>query len=231
MEEKKKMKGKKKLSLVLTAIFAVISMLSLSVSSSALCLADLLRTAGSGSVCANGGCGSLSDILSSLLANRQNGCGSGQSGTAAQTKPADNAQEKPAKTAPAQIPANTVSSEVQQVFELVNSERRAAGLKELVFDEKLCAAASVRAGEIASYFSHTRPDGRSCFTVFAENGISYRRAGENIASGQTSAGAVMNGWMNSSGHRANILNASFERIGIACEKIGGRYQWVQLFAA
>ena len=132
--------------------------------------------------------------------------------------------EKPA----AQTDA-AVSSEVAQVFELVNRERKANGLSELKLSEELCRAAEIRAKEIGGYFSHTRPNGTSCFTVFKENGISYRRAGENIAAGQTSASQVMNGWMNSSGHRANILSGSFGKIGIACYNNGGRKQWVQLF--
>lgn len=110
-----------------------------------------------------------------------------------------------------------------QVVEKVNAERAKYGLSALQTDVNLTAAACVRAQEIAVKFSHTRPDGSSCFTV------SKKASGENIAQGFTSAAAVMDGWMNSEGHRANILNSSFKTIGVCCAKVNGRYQWVQLF--
>ena len=122
-----------------------------------------------------------------------------------------------------------LSSEVTDVLALVNGERAAAGLSALTLDSKLCALADIRAKEIVQSFSHTRPNGTSCFTVFGENGVSYRYAGENLAYGQTSAKAVMNAWMNSSGHRANILGKNFGKIGISCYIANGRKYWVQLF--
>lgn len=134
-------------------------------------------------------------------------------------------------TAPA-VPTGgdaAASTEVADVLALVNSERAAAGLSALTLDSKLCALADIRAKEIVMSFSHTRPNGTSCFTVFKENGVSYRYAGENLAYGQTSAKSVMNGWMNSSGHRANILGKNFGKIGISCYIANGRKYWVQLF--
>ena len=76
---------------------------------------------------------------------------------------------------------------------------------------------------------HTRPDGTSCFTVLDQNGINYFSAGENIAMGYPTSESVVNGWMNSSGHKANILNSSFTHIGVGCYEENGYYYWVQLF--
>ncbi len=127
-----------------------------------------------------------------------------------------------------------VSSYPGQVLNLINQERAASGLGSISMTGELNAAAQRRAEEISSYYSHTRPDGSSCFTVFDEFGISVNGAGENIAAGQTSPGSVMNTWMNSEGHRANILNDAFTNVGIGCVYVPGSeygYYWVQLFAA
>ena len=75
-------------------------------------------------------------------------------------------------------------------------------------------AAQIRATEIEISFSHTRPNGTSFATAIREQGISYRTAGENIAYGQRSPEEVVEAWMNSEGHRANILNANFNKIGV-----------------
>lgn len=102
-----------------------------------------------------------------------------------------------------------------EVLDIVNNERAAQGLSPLTMDKGLMDAAQVRAYEIVSQFSHTRPDGTSCFTVLPAD-YKYGSLGENIAAGQRSAADVMNSWMNSEGHRANILNGGFQSIGIAC---------------
>lgn len=121
---------------------------------------------------------------------------------------------------------------IKEVFKLVNEERKAQGLSELVLDETLCKAASVRAKESATSFSHTRPDGTPFSTVLKEYNVSYRRSGENIAYGQKSPAEVMKAWMNSSGHRANILGSSFTNIGIGCYIApNGTIYWSQLFTA
>lgn len=121
-------------------------------------------------------------------------------------------------------------SYVTQVLSLVNEERAREGLSALSLNTSLSGAASVRAAEIQTSFSHTRPGGKDFSTVLKESGISYRAAGENIAYGQNSAQKVMNDWMNSAGHRANILNASYTEIGIAHVKSpSGTDYWVQLF--
>lgn len=122
------------------------------------------------------------------------------------------------------------SSAASEVVRLTNSARRQNGYAALTEDSALNRAAEVRAREIARSFSHTRPSGSSFSSVLSENGVSYRRAGENIASGQKSASEVVNAWMNSSGHRANILSGSYSRIGTASVNVGGTLYWVQLFA-
>lgn len=117
-------------------------------------------------------------------------------------------------------------SYAEEVLYYCNIEREKAGVSPLVLDETLCSAAEVRAGELVSTFSHTRPDGRSCFTAMEEAGYSYSAAGENIAWGYSTAKEVVEGWMNSPGHRANILSSDFNSIGIGKS---GTY-WVQMFA-
>ncbi len=117
-----------------------------------------------------------------------------------------------------------------QVVLLVNQEREKAGLSPLSINTTAAGAAMVRAQETERSFSHTRPDGRSFSTALTDAGLTYRTSGENIAYGQRSASEVMNAWMNSSGHRANILNADFTQIGVAHYKnASGVDYWVQLF--
>jgi uncharacterized protein YkwD len=124
---------------------------------------------------------------------------------------------------------SSASDAIMQVFNLVNEQRAANGLEKLTLDETICKMADVRADEVSTYFSHTRPDGTSCFTIFKDYNYSYTAVGENIAKGQTSAQQVMNDWMNSSGHRANILSSKFTKIGIGYDSATN--SWVQLFAA
>lgn len=122
------------------------------------------------------------------------------------------------------------SSAASEVVRLTNSARSQNGYAALVEDGALSEAAAVRAREIARSFSHTRPSGASFSSALSESGVSYLRVGENIASGQKSASEVVNAWMNSPGHRANILNSSYSRIGSASVNIDGTHYWVQLFA-
>ena len=123
----------------------------------------------------------------------------------------------------------SASSYANAVLNLVNKYRKQNGLASVKLDSALSGAASTRAKEIVSSFSHTRPNGSSCFTVLSENGISYNGAGENIAYGQSSPDEVMTAWMNSAGHRANILNASFTKLGVGVYESGGTLYWTQLF--
>ncbi len=121
-----------------------------------------------------------------------------------------------------------MSGYASQVFELVNKERQAAGKSALEWSDSVGACADARAKELPSKYSHTRPDGTSCFSIFDEYGVSYMGAGENIAQGYRTPEAVMNGWMNSSGHKANILNDRFGTIGVGFY-YDGQYHWVQMF--
>ena len=118
-----------------------------------------------------------------------------------------------------------------QVVALVNAERAKQGLSALTIDTKVQQAALVRAKESAQSFSHTRPNGSSFSTALTEAGVSYHTAGENIAYGQSTPQQVMNAWMNSSGHRANILNANYTTIGVGYTVINGTAYWAQLFTA
>lgn len=115
----------------------------------------------------------------------------------------------------------------QQVADLVNAERRKQGLPALTHRADLKNVAEKKAMDMinSNYFSHNSPNYGSPFQMLKTFGISYRTAGENIAKGQRTPQEVMNAWMNSSGHRANILNQNFDSIGV------GFYQgaWVQMF--
>lgn len=117
----------------------------------------------------------------------------------------------------------------QQVVDLINKERKAEGLSPVTLDTRLQEAAYKRAMETADVFSHTRPDGTSCFTVLDDFNISYMACGENIAYGQRTPEAVMTAWMNSSGHRANILSKNFGKVGIGYYVVNNTPYWVQLF--
>lgn len=119
---------------------------------------------------------------------------------------------------------------VRQVVNLVNQERAKAGLSPVTADTSIQAAAQVRAKEIEKSFSHTRPDGSSFSTALTQQGVTYRGSGENIAWGQKTPEQVMNGWMNSDGHRANILNKNFTKIGVGYhQNASGTNYWTQLF--
>lgn len=123
-------------------------------------------------------------------------------------------------------------SREEQVVDLVNKERKAAGKSTIKMDDDLNEIAALRAKEIAKEFSHTRPDGSSCFTAVTEAGYTdYRSLAENIAYNySSSADDVMEQWMNSSGHKANILNGDMTKMGVGCYESDGRYYWVQIFA-
>lgn len=115
----------------------------------------------------------------------------------------------------------------EKMLELVNAERSEAGLSALTLDDDLCRAAQVRAGETAESFSHTRPDGRDCFSVLDDYNISHYCAAENIARGSSTAEGAMRQWMNSPGHRSNILYPSVGKLGVGYDEATN--SWVQLF--
>lgn len=117
----------------------------------------------------------------------------------------------------------------QRVIELVNEIRKNNGLGELKSNWELCRVARYKSRDMLEngYFSHTSPVYGSPFEMIKNFGISYRSAGENIAQGYKTPQAVVDGWMNSSGHRANILNAGFTQIGVGYEPDGN--YWTQMF--
>lgn len=122
-----------------------------------------------------------------------------------------------------------VSSYENEVVRLVNIERGKQGLKPLASDWQLSRVARYKSQDMRDkgYFSHTSPTYGSPFEMMKSFGISYRTAGENIARGQKTPSEVVNAWMNSSGHRANILNSSFTKIGVGYVKDGS--YWTQMF--
>lgn len=140
----------------------------------------------------------------------------------------DNEQEHPGQE-------DTVidSTQARQVLSLVNKERNKVGISTLSADSQLNKLAQMKAEDMArkGYFSHTSPTYGSAFDMMNKYGVSYKTAGENIAKGQKTAQAVMGGWMNSSGHRANILKPEYKRLGVgyAVDTAGTPY-WVQIFA-
>ena len=131
----------------------------------------------------------------------------------------------PAAAAPKAIDTAGFAAEV---LRLVNAERAAKGLTALGSTGALNAAAQKRAAELAVRFSHTRPGGRKCFTVLDDYGVVSVHRGENIAMGYTSPADAVNGWMNSSGHRGNILG-DFSHLGVGIHVKNGRVYWEQLF--
>ncbi|KIL45048.1 CAP domain-containing protein [Jeotgalibacillus soli] len=160
-------------------------------------------------------------------------------------QPASQAQEKQAgnqqstqKSAPAaenQKPANqsahnkAVSAFEQKVVDLTNAERAKQGLKPLTLDVSLSKVAKDKSLDMKqkNYFSHTSPTYGSPFDMMKSYGISYKTAGENIAMGQRSPEEVVKAWMNSEGHRKNIMSSSFTHIGVGHVEQGN--YWTQMF--
>lgn len=125
---------------------------------------------------------------------------------------------------------DTEKSYAMQVIDLVNHERSKEGLAALKYDEASAKAAFVRAKESEISFSHTRPNGTNFSTALTESGASFKGAGENIAYGQKTPEEVVKGWMNSPGHRANIMNEKFTKIGVGhYQNSKGINYWAQLF--
>ncbi len=130
-----------------------------------------------------------------------------------------------------QIPVtdSTVTAYEQQVIDLVNEIRQNNGLQPLKANWELSRVARYKSQDMCDnrYFSHTSPVYGSPFQMIRNFGISYRRAAENIAKGQRTPQQVVDAWMNSSGHRANILNGSYTQIGVGYVA-NGNY-WTQMF--
>lgn len=124
---------------------------------------------------------------------------------------------------------NAVRAYETEVIRLVNEIRVQYGLKELTENWELSRVARYKSQDMHDkrYFSHTSPTYGSPFDMMKAFGITYRSAGENIAYGYRTPQAVVNGWMNSSGHRANILNARYTQIGVGYVAAGN--YWTQMF--
>ena len=125
--------------------------------------------------------------------------------------------------------SNTILNYENEVIRLVNEIRSENGLKPLTANWELSRIARYKSEDMSNnrYFSHTSPTYGTPFQMIKAFGLSYRTAGENIAYGYRTPAAVVDGWMNSSGHRANILNASYTQIGVGyCAS--GNY-WTQMF--
>lgn len=122
---------------------------------------------------------------------------------------------------------------MHEVLRLVNEARAEENLPALELEPALCGAARVRAQECVGTFSHTRPDGTKYKTAITEAGITSGYTGENAATGHSTAKQVVDAWLRSEGHRANILNERFTRLGVGFEKNTGNqyrgYTWVELF--
>jgi uncharacterized protein YkwD len=149
----------------------------------------------------------------------------GATPTKAQTTP----PAKPKTTAPA---AGNTSYE-QQVLVIVNAERAKAGCKPLAYNAKLTTAARKHSQDMATnnYFSHTSQDGTSFATRITNAGYKWSGAAENIAKGQRTPADVMNAWMNSAGHRANILNCGLKDLGVGLAYQGKTPIWTQDFGS
>ena len=149
-----------------------------------------------------------------------------QQQTPAQRQQQAPAQQQQQQAAPA--PAN-VSQAVQQVIDLTNEQRRKNGLPALKADTQLSGVAQKKSVDMQQkgYFSHTSPTYGSPFDMMRDNGVTYKTAGENIAQGQRTPQEVVNAWMNSEGHRKNILSRDFTHIGVGYEATG--HHWTQMF--
>jgi uncharacterized YkwD family protein len=141
-------------------------------------------------------------------------------------------QPKAAAPAPAgqqQQATGSISQFAQQVIDLTNVQRKQNGLPALQADTKLSGVAEKKSIDMQqkNYFSHTSPTYGSPFDMMRDFGVTYKSAGENIAQGQQTPQAVVQAWMNSEGHRKNILSPNFTHIGVGHEKTGNH--WTQMF--
>jgi uncharacterized YkwD family protein/spore coat assembly protein SafA len=131
------------------------------------------------------------------------------------------------------VPLFTATKSVEsEVVRLVNIERAKNGLKPLTANWQLARVARYKSEDMRDkgYFSHTSPTYGSPFDMMKNFRVSYSSAGENIAAGQTTAQAVMDSWMNSPGHRQNILSANYTEIGVGyCSGGSYRHYWTQMF--
>ncbi|MGL5642488.1 MAG: CAP domain-containing protein [Paraclostridium sp.] len=157
---------------------------------------------------------------------------------APQNKPEGNTDSKPEskpETPPTEnkpsTPSGNFASFQQEVLNLVNVERTNRGLQPLKFNSELSKVATLKSQDMIdkNYFDHTSPTYGSPFDMMKQFGISYNAAGENIAMGQETPKEVMNSWMNSPGHRKNILNPDFTELGVGIASNGSSIYWTQMF--
>lgn len=128
--------------------------------------------------------------------------------------------------------ASSGNKNSDEVLKLLNEERRKAKLPEFLFDTRLQKAAKIRSDELTEAFNsdHSRPDGTSIFTIFDEIGLENVYQSENIASGQTTPQEVVDSWLNSPLHKANIMNKNHSYIGVSSSKnADGKLVWSLLF--
>ncbi|WP_313890795.1 CAP domain-containing protein [Psychrobacillus sp.] len=144
-------------------------------------------------------------------------------------RPVSNSTPNTAKPEAPKTEVVQVSSVIQEVVNLTNKERAKAGLKALQMDTKLTQSAQAKSQDMKNknYFSHTSPTYGSPFDQMKSFGVTYKSAAENIAMGQRSATEVVNAWMKSPGHKANIMNPSYTHIGVGLSNSG--YYWTQQF--
>ncbi|MBD5549851.1 MAG: SH3 domain-containing protein [Lachnospiraceae bacterium] len=119
-----------------------------------------------------------------------------------------------------------MESMAREAFDIVNQYRANIGLDALTWNDAIYEGTKIRAQELVTSYSHTRPNGESCFTVISD----VPWTGENIYAGPTSASQACTGWYNSEGHRNNMLNENCTKGAIACWYENGTYYWVNLFA-
>lgn len=148
----------------------------------------------------------------------------GNTGSNQESKP----EEKPEQPS---NPSGNFASFQKEVLDLVNKERTSRGLQSLKFNSELSNVATLKSQDMIdkNYFDHTSPTYGSPFDMMKKFGISYTSAGENIAMGQETPQEVMNAWMNSDGHRKNILNPDFTELGVGIAAKGSSLYWTQMF--
>lgn len=131
------------------------------------------------------------------------------------------------------MPDPALTNTQNEILALVNKERSKNGLKPLTIDWQVSRVAQYKSDDMANnnYFSHTSPSYGTPFQMLKSFNVKYRTAGENIAKGQKTPEAVMTAWMNSEGHRANILNPNYTHLGVGYTEKNGTTYWTQMFVS
>lgn len=137
-------------------------------------------------------------------------------------------------TTTAKFTTTTINVEeyVNEIAMLVNAEREKKGIAPVKLNADLTEMAMIRAKEITTFFSHDRPDGSSCFSIFDDYNLSYSCVAENIAAGNPTPSQTMQQWINSEGHYKNLMNPNVSEIGVGFAydpDLLYRYYWVQIF--